>query len=407
MEGMDIFQVIDAVGASTKQLEMKDNQKEVYLKKYELIRLYCIENNLKEFDDYHALEFYCSNNAGLKVLEDRALKKAAFTVAKYWKTGTFDWGYVTLNHYPVNKEHQSLLDQYQNHLLESIGVGTTRVEMVIVRQYLHYMEHDNENDRSLATNDTIVAYIQRESVNHKGSMSILLRAMRKFSEFLNAEGLANVDIRRLPNKSAKTRRKQLPCFTEAEIVLIFEQIDRDTTYGKRNYAIFLIALRLGTRASDIAKLRLDEIDWNNSQIRITQQKTKKAVCLPLPIDVGNAIADYILHGREKNENPYVFQRVTMPSLVEPINPSQFNAVLQRYMQAAGMKKSGWDGKTFHALRRTAGTNMVTTGTPVTTVAQVLGHSNIDSTKRYIALDTEGMRVCCLSLKDMASRKEGL
>jgi len=77
------------------------------------------------------------------------------------------------------------------------------------------------------------------------------------------------------------------------------------------------------------------------------------------------------------------------------------------MQAAGMKKSGWDGKTFHALRRTAGTNMVTTGTPVTTVAQVLGHSNIDSTKRYIALDTEGMRVCCLSLKDMASRKEGL
>jgi len=61
------------------------------------------------------------------------------------------------------------------------------------------------------------------------------------------------------------------------------------------------------------------------------------------------------------------------------------------MKAAGIERVGWDGKSFHALRRTAGTNMVVSGTPISTVAQVLGHNSIESSKRYISLDTERLR----------------
>ncbi len=77
------------------------------------------------------------------------------------------------------------------------------------------------------------------------------------------------------------------------------------------------------------------------------------------------------------------------------------------MKAAGMERTGWDGRSFHALRRTAGTRMVTSGVPVPTVAQILGHTDVESSKRYISLDTEGLRGCCMDLGAMHTRKEGL
>ena len=72
-----------------------------------------------------------------------------------------------------------------------------------------------------------------------------------------------------------------------------------------------------------------------------------------------------------------------------------------------MERTGWDGRSFHALRRTAGTRMVVSGVPVSTVAQILGHTDMESTKRYISLDTERLRECCLDLGMMHTRKEGL
>ena len=77
------------------------------------------------------------------------------------------------------------------------------------------------------------------------------------------------------------------------------------------------------------------------------------------------------------------------------------------MKAAGIERAGWDGKSFHALRRTAGTNMLISGTPIAAVAQVLGHNSIESSKRYISLDIERLRECGLELGAMATRKEGL
>ena len=129
--------------------------------------------------------------------------------------------------------------------------------------------------------------------------------------------------------------------------------------------------------------------------------------MPLPVDVGNAIADYILHSRYKTDNPYLFLRVKKSSRTDSIEPTSFNGYLRKYMETAGIERAGWDGRSFHAFRRTAGTNMVISGTPIAAVAQVLGHNSIESSKRYISLDTERLRECGLELGVMATRKEGL
>ena len=87
---------------------------------------------------------------------------------------------------------------------------------------------------------------------------------------------------------------------------IEESIDRSGSIGKRDYAMFLLATRLGLRASDIANLRFIDIDWENDEITITQYKTKKKITLPLLADIGNAIIDYLKYGRPKFTSQQVF-----------------------------------------------------------------------------------------------------
>ena len=250
-------------------------------------------------------------------------------------------------------------------------------------------------------------FVRQEAAHHKGSMPRLLRTLRNFVCFLRARGIVDLDADRFLSTAGKCRQKVLPCFTDDELQAVFSQIDRTTDKGRRDYAIFLLAMRTGMRACDISKLKLSDISWMERTIKVIQKKTKVSLLLPLPVDVGNAIADYILHSRPKLDSPYVFLRQLHPVSDIPLNPTLFNVTLRRYVEAAGINRIGWDGKSFHALRRTAGTKMVVSGVPISTVAQVLGHVNIESSKRYIALDTEKLRECCLDLGSMYTRKEGL
>ena len=77
------------------------------------------------------------------------------------------------------------------------------------------------------------------------------------------------------------------------------------------------------------------------------------------------------------------------------------------MSKAGIARKGWDGKSFHSLRRTVGTNMLKAGTQLLTISQVLGHKNIEAAKYYLSLNTEHMRECCLDLGHLRTGKEGL
>lgn len=133
---------------------------------------------------------------------------------------------------------------------------------------------------------------------------------------------------------------------------------------------------------------MTDIDWPNGEFRINQSKTGKSLALPLTTDVGMAIEDYIKHGRPQSGLGYVFLRAKAP--YREITPAALYGQYNVYRTAAGLTKSP-----FHALRRTIGTNMVMSDIPVTTVAQVLGHADIDSTRKYISLDTKHLKDCAL------------
>lgn len=407
MENITLRQHMDYLIQCTLELQLHTPLFRRYQRYYERIFSYCTENGIETFS-YADANTYCESVFPLlkeyAVMETR---HTAYTVARYFSTGKFIWKPVTVTRYPISTSYEELMDKFKKELSKTLSSGTVRGSIVITRQYLYYSEQIGVMDASAMTTDNVLTFIRQEAPNHKGSMTKLLRTMRKFVCFLREKGIVSLDADRYLTTAGISRRKALPCFTEDELKLIFSQIDRTTSGGLRDYAIFLLALRLGLRGSDISELRLSDINWAEHTLRITQKKTKTAIILPLPVDVGNAIADYILHGRYKTDNPFVFLRIAKYVNHDPINPTSFNFSLRKYMGAAGIPRTGCDGKTFHALRRTAGTSMVESGTPVSTVAQILGHKNIESSKCYIALDTSGLSECCLDLDEMYTQKEGL
>lgn len=391
----------------TENLQLSHQLCERYKRHYNEILLYCEENHLESFlyqDAEKLCNLKCTYNKKYAVTE---MTKIAYTVANYFLSGQFCWKATTFTQYPLSEYNNELVENFKAYLLKSLGEGTVRVGIVIIRQFLYFIEKRNIAKVSEITSEDVLDFVRQEAPNHKGSMDKLLRTLRKFIFYLREEKIADIDAEKYLTKAGYRRRKALPCFSDEELQAIFSQIDRSTDQGRRDYAVFLLALRTGLRESDICRLKLSDIDWNNRTICIIQKKTKVSIQLPLTIDVGNAIADYVLHSRYKTDNPYVFLRIRKTPSLEPMEPTSFNGYLRKYTEKAGLMRNGWDGKSFHALRRTAGTKMIIAGVPLSTVSQVLGHTHPESAKNYIALDTRKLRECCLDLGALHTRKEGL
>lgn len=163
----------------------------------------------------------------------------------------------------------------------------------------------------------------------------------------------------------------------------------------RNAAMIMIGLRMGLRASDVVNLKIGDIDWEKRKLSIIQTKTKKAITLPIPTDVGNSIHKYIKHGRPKSGasgSGYIFiaHRAPFSALSYAICKKTIDNVLAIY----GLKLQ--KGQGFHITRKTFATNLLNARTPIDTVADSLGHKTLDTVDSYLAHDEDGMRLCPLS-----------
>ena len=136
-------------------------------------------------------------------------------------------------------------------------------------------------------------------------------------------------------------------FTVDEVRAIETSIVRSSGVGKRNYAMLLLASRLGLRASDIARLQFSNIDWENNEIRFVQYKTGNPISLPLLSDIGNAIIDYLKYGRFKSESQHVFISSRAPYI-----PANKNIVCSAIQEVISKSKVKTDGRRHgpHSLR---------------------------------------------------------
>lgn len=167
--------------------------------------------------------------------------------------------------------------------------------------------------------------------------------------------------------------------------------------GKRDYAIILLACRLGLRCGDIKKLTKENFQWEQKQLVFVQSKTRTTLSLPITQDVGWAVIDYLRYGRPKVDSPYVFIRHLAPFL--PFTEdNHLNKIISKYMKMAHIpmkkKKVG-----MHSLRHTLASLLLEIDTPLPVISDILGHVDTESTAVYLKVDIEKLKECPLDFQE--------
>jgi integrase len=224
----------------------------------------------------------------------------------------------------------------------------------------------------------------------------IICTVRNFIKYAFDEKFLDIDYSAKIPKARSVDQPKLPStYTKKEIEKLIGSVERSSASGKRNYAIILIAARLGLRASDISRLKFDNLMWSNSTIEITQIKTGKELVLPLLPDVGNAIIDYLKYARPESEEPYVFL-TERPPCGSFSSSNVVTHIVQRAFRKAGINIKG---RKFgpHSLRHSLGFRMLEQNTALPIMSDVFGHQSTDSTRYYLRIDLESMKQCMLNV----------
>jgi integrase len=191
------------------------------------------------------------------------------------------------------------------------------------------------------------------------------------------------------------RQAKLPSvYSKEEIQSLLAVIDRANPKGKRNYAIILIGARLGLRASDIIGLTFTNVHWDECKIILGQKKTGNLLELPLSSEIGEAIIDYLKHGRPVSDLPYIFLSL-IPPFSQMTNIGACNMV-SNYLTLAGIDTSLRKHGT-HILRHSLVAELLNKKTPIHVISGTLGHSTTDSSRHYLRIDTQAMEPCALQI----------
>jgi site-specific recombinase XerD len=229
-------------------------------------------------------------------------------------------------------------------------------------------------------------YIVRESEHQAtGTVGANAYALRDLVRFLYATGVVPRDISpAIPGVSAASRCP-IPKGVSADVVTaLLNSCDRRRPQGLRDYAILKLLVRLGLRSIEVSSMTLDDIDWRAGEFTVTG-KGRRRDLLPLPIDVGEAVADYVANGRPETTSRAVFLLGTVPSA--PISRNAVVFVPRRASVRAGIPVVG-----AHRLRHTCATEMLASGASLREIAQVLRHESEVTTAIYASVQMSALKL---------------
>lgn len=242
----------------------------------------------------------------------------------------------------------------------------------------------------------LLAYINQLN-DQTTAVYMAICVLRGFMQYAFKEKLIQVDYAKKIPRYKRVGQPQIPTtYTPEEIEKLIASVERGSPTGKRNYAIILLAARLGLRASDIARLRFDNLHWSTSSIHLQQYKTGHEVILPLLTDVGNAIIDYLKYARPTTSQASQVFLTTRPPYGPFPSSNVVTHVVQRAFRNAGISIQG---KKFgpHALRHSLASRLLEVRTMLPVISEVLGHQSTESTRYYLRIDLKSMQQCILEV----------
>ncbi len=369
---------------------------------------YMRERNLIEYAPSIGGEFCLTcNHHGTVRHQERELIRSVTVLDDMLMTGRVSLGKSPKVHHllsgPIG-EKMELFISHVEHLRRSRS--TIMSHRLYLHGFLDWLTANGVNDVGSITEYHVMSFVG----TYMGpSKSNIVSSMRMLFKFWNEKGIFMRDVDGFLSSFSIPKREKIPSYyTEEDVIRIEASIDRASAVGKRDYAMTLLASRLGLRASDIAGLTFENLDWDRNVISLTMLKTGRNIELPLLADVGNALIDYLKHGRRNNPSRSVFVSERAP--FRPVTSQSVCSAIRRAIEVSGVEIKGKHHGP-HSLRHSLASVLLKNGTSMHIISKSLGHTCSTSTMKYLRIDLTSLMKCALPVppisEDFYNQKGGV
>ena len=296
---------------------------------------------------------------------------------------------------PIDVSPLTMLQKrYENYLRKERGLSPRTIASYwpLLRHFL--VERFGEEPiclQKLAPDDISDFLLRHARSGSPSAARLMVTALRSFFQFLFRHGETERDLTGAVPTVASWRLAEVPKYLEAdEVERVIQACDRSTSVGCRDYAILLLLARLGLRAGEVIAMELDDIDWRAGVLTV-RGKGLYHDQLPLPHDVGQAIATYLRHNRPPCTTRRVFVRNRAPHR-DFAAPGALSAIVRYALRRAGLQP---DRKGAHLLRHSLATGMLRRGASMAEIGQILRHRVPSTTEIYAKVDMMSLRSLAL------------
>jgi site-specific recombinase XerD len=279
-------------------------------------------------------------------------------------------------------DRERLLRKYRKYLsaMQGLAPRTCAGRLFYAREFLQTRLRSGRGKvqlRELTPEITLNYILERSAQDSSPRLQALASALRSFGRFLKFSGFIRDDYTSAVPRIASAGRSCLPDYLRLDqLERLLGSIKVTSASGLRNYALILCLARLGLRASEAAALTLDQIQWRTGVILLGAGKGRRERTLPLPRDVGAAIAKYLQHRKISADSRRVFCAIRNGKALGSMAISQ---MVRRALQQAEVQTPRPGA---HLLRRTLASHLVQQGVSLKAVADLLGHRSLDTTRLY-------------------------
>ncbi len=293
------------------------------------------------------------------------------------------------NHRPLDRTE--LKQEYETYLCRQRGLSERTIfhSWRIADRFLEFRFGGEAGDLSRITSADIVGFLQRVTTRTPPLRDKTLSShLRNFFRYLFKAGKTTANLALGIPSVAQRYGARLPRhLTTEQVDILVRAVRTDTTRGRRDYAMMLLLARLGLRAPEVIAMQLDDIDWRSGEI-IVRGKGNRHDRVPLPPDVGEALADYIKSGRK------TLSRALFVTARPPHRQFKDGQILNRILRDAFVKTGLKPPAPYvgsHILRHSLATNLVQRGASLEEIGDMLRHRSRSSTMIYARLDIDGLR----------------
>jgi Site-specific recombinase XerD len=286
---------------------------------------------------------------------------------------------------PTPSPAEALMGSFRRYLLSERGLSAGTVRGYVDRATRFVAGLGPGGVRHVTAAEVTTAVLRESAAVSVSATQNFVAGLRAFLRFCFIEGLIEVDLSQAALPVTGRRRSSLPRgIAKDEAAALLGSCDRRTGIGRRDYALIITLLRLGLRRGEVARIRLEDIDWRAGELVVVGKGARRDR-LPLPADVGEAITAYLARGRPASDRREVFLQARAP--FEPIAAGTVASTVRRACRRAGVAEVG-----SHRLRHTVACEMVAVQVPLVQIAQVLRHRSLQSTAIYARVDLDRLRL---------------